>query len=82
MWDTASSTDVYKRADGFYVYAYFFNGTCVAHGAKPNKVGSNIDSVMEHVGAYTVNGSALQERRIALVNDPASDGIQFDEICI
>ena len=39
VWQDVSQTETYKRDHGFYVYGYTFAGTCVAHGAKPEKVG-------------------------------------------
>ena len=68
VWQDVSQTETYKRAHGFYVYGYTFAGVCVAHGAKPEKVGGSISSVFTHVGAHTVNGTELQAERILLAN--------------
>ena len=74
VWQDVSQTETYKRAHGFYVYGYTFAGTCVAHGAKPSKVGVSIDAIFEHVGAHTVNGTELQAERIELANSDEGGG--------
>ena len=74
VWQDVSLTETYKRDHGFYVYGYTFAGTCVAHGAKPTKVGASIDAVFEHVGADTVNGTELQAERIELANSDEGGG--------
>jgi signal transduction histidine kinase len=70
VWYNASYSNMstFHRDDGFYTYAYNFSGVCQAHGAKPNKVGTNINGVFTHVGAQSVNTTALQILRVNLAN--------------
>lgn len=44
------SNDAEFRGGNFYVFAYDFNGTCVAHGLNPSFVGMTLDGVFDDMG--------------------------------
>ena len=47
IWDEVSNDPTF-HSGGFYVYAFDYNSTCVAHGAVQDYVGMTVEAVLDH----------------------------------
>lgn len=69
VFQEISDKTSYRLDTGFYVFAYEFDGKCVAHGGNPTFVGKSLSGILSSVGNTFVDGVALHMQFVAAANE-------------
>ncbi len=64
-WSSITTSATYTVDTGFYVFAYNYNGTNVAHGSNSNFVGQTLQQILDGAGITTITGAQLNSKFIA-----------------
>ena len=65
VWSAITTSATYKVDTGFYVFAYNYNGTNVAHGSNSDFVGQTLQQILDGAGIVTITGAQLNAKFIA-----------------
>ena len=62
VWSAITTSATYKVDTGFYVFAYNYNGTNVAHGSNSDFVGQTLQQILDGAGIVTITGAQLNAK--------------------
>ena len=69
VWSDITTASTYKVETGFYVFAYQFDSTAVAHGAVMSNVGKTLQQILTGAGITTITGAELNAKFVAAANN-------------
>jgi signal transduction histidine kinase len=69
VWSDITTGSTYKVDTGFYVFAYQFDSTAVAHGSTASNVGKTLQQILDGAGITSITGAALNAKFVAAANN-------------